>query len=134
MARDLNDLTKPEYEKHQKKFGRFNDYPPNWQECNSSEFWYKFMGYSPWLEEYRQMRSSPNMPLKAARLYFYGAGEGLAMVENYDRKAYNHLTPKLYKFYLCDHNYVRVDDECRMHTHVSYCSKCGVRKEIDSSG
>ena len=115
------------------KFGRYNDFPPNWREASEDEFWGKFMVDPKRHEEFRQMRVGKGEQYVSARLYFYDHDEGLAMVNNYDWKEFKYRTPKLYKFALCEHewNYVGTPYNCY---NTYKCVKCGATKGIDSSG
>lgn len=114
-----------------KKFGRYNDYPPNWKEATEDEFWGKFMHDPKRHEEFRQMRRNNNEQYVTAHLYFYDNGEGLALVKNYDWKTFKYLSPKLYKFALCEHEWVHVGTPYNCYNTYK-CSKCGDGKGIDS--
>lgn len=135
MTRQLSELKNDEWATHVEKFGRFNDFPPNWKEVSDDEFWGLFMTYMPHVEEYRQMlpKDRKNAPAIGAKLYFYNDDVGLAMVENYDFKEHKWLPPKLFKFFICDHEYIPLPQRFNC-LHESRCKKCGHFKSVDSSG
>lgn len=130
------------------KFGKYNDFPPNWQPCDPAYFWGKFMSYSQSGEEYRQMMRPekhiqefpPNAygqkTIRNARLYFYNDDTGLAMVQDYDYKKMEDRQPLLYKFAVCDHDahgWESVPSKSYMCYHVSKCKNCGMERAVDSS-
>jgi hypothetical protein len=145
IMRDFHTLKDEERKEYQRKFGRFNDFPPNWKPCKPAEFWGQFMTYSSDVEEFRQMMYPEeilnNMPpnsygqitVQNARLWTYQDGTGLAMVQNYDYKKAHDRAPLLYKFAVCEHEYVGVPEKSYMCYHVSRCMKCGIERAIDSS-
>jgi DNA-directed RNA polymerase subunit RPC12/RpoP len=111
-------------------FGRFNDYPPNWEPCDEHEFWFTFMNNAPVETEYRQMlRRNENRQVESAMLYFYSDGSGIAFVENV--KNSQHYTPKLYKFAKCIHDYEELPQRFNAY-HEYKCKKCGHEYSIDS--
>ena len=132
MPKELSSLTAEEQKVHREKFGRYNDYPPNWKECSPDEFWGKFMVYAQRLEEYRQMYTKGTNKYVSARLYFFDQGEGLAMVDDYDWEKFKHKTPKLFKFALCEHEWEHTGTPYNCYNTYK-CKKCGNTMGFDSS-
>jgi hypothetical protein len=129
---------------HKKKFGGFNDYPPNWKPCGQHEFWNKFFLFGVGHHEVRQMskpkgyhlsmfrRGEPVGELTDARLFFYDDDTGLAMVPTSDLGQSNYITPRLFKFARCEHKWIVDRKKSKMHFTVSKCGKCGDMREVDS--
>ena len=136
--KDVDDLTEKEREEFEKKFGGFNDFPPNWTEITEEEFAQsKFFTYSPDYVDYRQMLDGKN-PCVSARLYFFWGDEGFAIVNDYWGKKV-----KYFRFYLCEHDYTELSSkEARKRGishfgncyHVLVCEKCDHVWSYDSSG
>lgn len=130
------------------RYGGFNDFPPHWEPCSTSEFWGKFSSYGPGnRSEFRQMgrldgkwvrgQAGTNLPLLSAHLFFYGDGSGLAVSVDYnyvsrDGETDYTYTPSFFKFTLCQHDFESTVS--RMHYNESTCRKCGYVKIVDSSG
>ena len=119
----------------EKKCGGYNAFPPNWQEITEAEFWEEFASIS-WDMDYRQMLPYDNhmVAVVSARIFWpkYGDDEGLGLVEQYDRETHKHVTPKFYKFYVCDHEWEHVATPFRCYREY-VCKKCGATNAIDSS-
>ena len=133
MTKNVHELKDEELKEHEAKFGRYNDAPPNLSPCDPADFWYRFMNFMPQLEEYRQMRLDPKKQLQAAKLFYYGADEGLAFLENYNYEEHKMDAPRLFKFYICKHHWVEQPSRF-MHLHEFKCDKCGAEYTVDSSG
>lgn len=129
---------------HRKKFGDFNDYPPNWKPCGAEEFWSKFFMYGVGKTEIRQMMRPKDVHLAMhhhgervvdlidAMLFIYEDGTGLAMVPQRDLGTTSTIAPKLYKFAVCEHHYVMDRNKSKMFHTVSKCDKCGDVRIVDS--
>lgn len=129
---------------HEKKWGGFNDFPPNWREIGEKEFAQShFFTYTPKFVEYRQMLERDERGLMkiagkcvSAFLYLYDDGVGYAIQSDYWGGKVHY-----YRFG-CDHSYRAISsDECRNRNiyhggkcfHVSECTKCGYIHAVDSS-
>jgi len=134
---------------HRKKFGGFNDYPPNWKPCGADEFWNKFFMYGVGMTESRQMnkpkgvhlamhlRGAPIAQLIDAKLFIYEDGTGLAMVPTRDLDSRSNITPRLYKFAVCEHQWIEQRGKAKRQFGVSHrffeCAKCHDKKRLESS-
>jgi len=119
-----------------RKFGGFNDFPPNWKPIEEEDFWNIFMVWASSAEESRQMydKGKKGMPVEA-RLFFYNDDTGVALVKNYDRSKHRYVRPSFYQFAACEHEYdIPVPEKSRMCYTVTKCSKCGRERHVDSSG
>lgn len=118
----------------------YNELPSNFREITAAEFWCQFSGYAPTKRDFRQVQLEPGKPLESLIMFWYGQDEGIGFT-----KCYNHggsikdgthgwCPPMLYfKFGKCVHDW-QVHPDSRMCYHVSVCTKCGARNEVDSSG
>lgn len=125
-----------EEQAHEKKFGRFNDFPPNWKKITQEEFSRVFFTRPYELEEYRQLILMHGKPAKEARMFFYEDGTGVAIV----RHPYTGGMT-FFAFAACEHEYEALSQEqCRKEGiyhggncyHVSRCKKCGYTYAVDS--
>lgn len=117
---------------HIKRYGGFNDFPPNWKAASEAEIIQGgFTIYTPDYVEFRQMfrtNGVPSSPIISATLYFLPDGSGYAVESDHKNKQF-----KYYTFADCIHNFGR-DKGKRPFHHLYVCEKCGYRKEYDSSG
>lgn len=127
----------------EKKWGSFNDFPPNWEEISANQYWHTRSMFMPHTIEYRQMYPTQNRMVRCttAHLEFYGnnpfAPQGMAVV--YGNKEYNSqtkeydYTPKFFKFASCVHEW---DPAKSIDTgrgwHERTCTKCGTHVTWDS--
>jgi hypothetical protein len=145
MIKEAHDLNPEERAAHKKRYGGYNDFPPNWKRCAPEDFWGTFVGGCPRLVEFRQMLEPKSVfnklpkntygqrTVRNAKLYFYNDGTGLALVSDYDYAKSQHRKPLLYKFAACEHEYEGVPEKSAMCYHVSRCKKCGYEYAVDSS-
>jgi hypothetical protein len=134
--RELHGLKQEDREKHQKTFGGYNDFPPNWRAIRPDEihwFWSMFMSYTPDMIEHRQMLggTKTRVTCVTAKLYHFWGGEGIAFVDVIEKA--QHAAPKLYRFAACEHTWKGVPEKSRMCYTVSRCVKCGLENAVDSS-
>jgi hypothetical protein len=131
MAKTITYLCSEAQAEHERVYGGFNDFPPNWKRCTPNEFWGKFNCYGIGEKvEYRQMHTEGAIVM--AHLFFYHDDTGLGLVHCYENG--KHRPPLLYKFARCEHDMVAVHEKSYMHYHVSKCRKCGYERGVDSSG
>ena len=140
MIRERHDLSREEEAEHLKKFGHYNDFPPNWREISEAVFAKSaHFTYTPWLTEYRQMLryldGRPNAKeMVGAHLHYQGDGTGYAVV--------NDFWAGKVRFYAfgCAHEWGDPSEELKkrgirlsaMET-ASYCKKCGHLEIHDTS-
>ena len=121
--------------RREEKCGGFNSFPPNWQEISEAEFWERFAGVS-WDMDFRQMLpyDSHMLQVVSARLFWpsYLDDEGLGLVEQYDYKTGKDVTPKFYRFFVCEHEWEHVATPYNCYNEYK-CKKCSAIKGVDSS-
>jgi len=136
MIKEIHDLSKEEGKAHVIKYGRFNDFPPNWHEIDAKAYSRAdYFTYGAWLSEYRQMLPpTRDKVMVAARLEFLRDGTGYAVVNDWHEQ-----TIKYFKFG-CDHQWGDPTEELKkrgiklaMFDNASYCVKCGHLAIHDSS-
>lgn len=138
------DLTKEQDAEHQKKWGGFNDAPPNFTEITSEEF--AQSGFFTWCKtsmEFRQIdptRIDPTKLLSPVKsflsisLFFMNHGDNYGITNDYWAKKVRY-----FKFADCFHEWKEISPaeaggpayNCY---HYYKCSKCDARWEVDSSG
>lgn len=128
MLATWTDMKMPE--DHEKKYGRFNDFPPNFKEITEAEFagsW--FMVYSPKFVEWRKISDKDKKFFKyqmSIRLFYYHDNTGLGIVcDNGSSKV------RFFSFALCGHDYETKNVGRCLNTYT--CKKCGYAETIDSS-
>lgn len=123
--RDFHTLTTTERLLHQKQYGEFNDFPPNWRRLTEKQFAQShYFTFSPVLVEFRQMnrhvttRVRNNEALVAAKLFYMHDNKGYAISSDYHG------------------GYVRFFAfGCRgIHQNHTTCEQCGFAANYDSSG
>lgn len=128
-----SNYTKEQREEHEKKWGGYNDAPPNMVEITPEEF--AQSGFFTWCHtarENRQVcdrnnRSKPMMPLM---LFYMNHGDNYAMSHDYWAKKVRY-----FKFALCYHDYKEIaPSQPWACWHTEKCTKCGHTWSYDSSG
>ena len=127
----LVSLDKDSLAAYEKKFGRWNQLPPNFKPITEVEFAAsKFFIYAPRAIEYRQLSPPVNTPsgkVYELRLYTYYDDTGLAIAVAIAsrRVAY-------FSFAVCEHDmrHTKKLDNC---LNRYTCAKCGYANDIDSS-
>jgi hypothetical protein len=127
---------------HEKKWGRFNDAPPNFTEITADEF--AQGGFFTWVKEgieFRQISPdtidmkkmlSPVKYMLGITLFFMNHGDNFGLAQ-YEGKV------RYFKFADCFHEWHEISAKeagkpafnCY---HYMKCSKCGAQHEYDSSG
>src|SRR6516164_5991304 len=93
MAKTITYLCSEAQAEHERVYGGFNDFPPNWKRCTPNEFWGKFNCYGIGEKvEYRQMHTEGAIVM--AHLFFYHDDTGLGLVHCYENG--KHRPPLLY--------------------------------------
>ena len=125
-------------EEFKKKYGSFNDAPPNFKEISESEFAQSmFWTYSPDYTDHRQITDFEKQCL-SVKLYWFYDGNGFGMARDY----YGGKV-RYFRFYACEHNFRELSvSESREKGlphfgncyHVMECRKCGFIQSYDSSG
>ena len=141
MIKEVSDLKPAERAEHERVFGKFNDFPPNWREVTEAEIATRSAGrcYSPVLREYRQMGTCVpgGEPLLPATLEYYHDGSGRALHHDYWGRRL-----RWFMFERCAHTYAELSmAEARAAGiyhggrcyHVNRCTKCGYVNSYDSS-
>lgn len=139
MFKEKSDLSKEEQQAHEAQYGKYNDFPPGWQEITEAQFAQShFFTYAPRLIEFRQM-TNPLWPLQTApavqaHLQFMHDHTGYAIVSEFWGKKIH-----FFKFG-CQHEFVDAAAELKRRQiklfsqqHASYCPKCGFLGITDSS-
>lgn len=110
---------------HRKKWGDYNDFPPNWEEISEAEFaTSQFFINSVKLIEFRQMYGrEPNAHMKpcvSANLHWFNDNTGFAIVNDHANGKI-----KYYKFG-CKHKYRELDSEEKINHPfaTSVCDNC----------
>lgn len=83
--REIMGLSAEERAAHESKWGRYNDFPPGWEEIPEAELARSdFFLYAPDLVEHRQMMGRiDRAPAMSATLYFMPRGHGYAMAADF---------------------------------------------------
>ena len=118
----------------EKKFGRYNDAPPNLKEITQDEFFHVLSTYSPEQQAYKQVMDDPRFdPVMNLHMYIYSDGSGVAFTTEWlPEKGLGVWEQKFYSFAVCEHNYeVTLSRMCYSELR---CTKCGHQTSIDSSG
>lgn len=125
-------ITNPEIEQRMKredKFGKYNDFPPNFREISIVEFGQKLTNYTFDYSEYRQMWEDVyTKPAVSAMLFFFWDDTGLAITREGETYAFgcNHLMENV----AWDRETMGPQYNCM---HAYKCTKCGFIQTIDSS-
>ena len=112
-----------------KKLGGYNESPPNMKEISQDDFYRHLLTYHPSYIDFKQVLDYDNQTCMNVHLFIYDEGEhasGIAIGEIGNQR-------KFFSFATCEHEWKRSVEESRMCYHVSYCTKCGLRRAIDSS-
>ena|SRR3990172_721485 len=127
------DMSPEATKKHEKKWGQFNDFPPNWRKLTEKEFAQShFSSYTPEFVDFRQMMrfpfdsSSKDESYVVAHLYFMHDNCGYAMSADYWKGKVSY-----YKFG-CEHDMVHISNDGR-YLNTYKCSICGYVNQVDSS-
>jgi hypothetical protein len=124
---------------HEKLYGGFNDFPPNWKEITEKEFAQgMFFSYTPTLTEHRQMGRMEvgSEPMLTATLYFFHDGSGVALASDFWAGKVRYFS-----FTCCVHEFRRPTEAEHVRGvvrpgrcfHVSICDKCNYVSAVDSS-
>lgn len=133
----LSTFNDPETKEHQKAFGGYTDFPPNFREVTEQEFVQSSpFTYPPKKIEFRQMKKERNVPSLPAQLFFFPDGTGYALSVDYVSQQVQY-----YRFG-CDHTWNELTAaECERRGiyhadrryHVRECTKCTYINAFDSS-
>ena len=140
MIKEKYDLTKDECIEHEKKYGRFNDIPPNFKAISEKEFAQsKFFVYDFILTEHRQIKYKikDKEQFQDLHMYYFHDGTGIGIIRDYwDGKIY------YFQFANCEHKMVEITmaeaKKLKVYHagscyHVYKCEKCGLIESHDSS-
>lgn len=139
----FNLTTVPIDPKHKKKFGGFNDAPPNFKEITEEEFAKSsFFVYAPISIEYRQIHITNDVALTrlltgGTYLYFFHDGTGYGICRDYSKGKVHYFS-----FAECPHTFreLKASDCAKKGIshygncwHVYECVTCGYVTSADSS-
>lgn len=84
MIKALVYADKTMFDAHQKRWGRFNDFPPGWHRITQKQFAQShFFTYDADAIEFRQMHPKDGRTVVQAKLYFFFDGRGYGIVNDY---------------------------------------------------
>lgn len=146
-------MDKEAREEHERKFGGFNDWPPNVREIPANEFWSYFFTYGIGANEHRQMITrvgtdhdpvskeerrcmiqqgvSNGFFYQSGYFFYKGDGSDSGYIMTRDVTNAKVYPRKFYKFSVCEHEYVEKNVGRCLHEYT--CTKCGHRFQVDSS-